>query len=145
MALFYTVSPNSSPPVVNVIMDDKNSVECKIVNSLIAMRETKIPPRLKAHGKNIVDNFKLLIDSEIEKVAVDTTHLCDELASLTAQVAEIKEKLASVETQDEEETPVEVAKSEDKWPLYEQLFFWGILIFGPVAISISVALALSRS
>jgi hypothetical protein len=105
MPLLYEVIrvPAVSPiPVVKVSLSPvqkKETAESELVTGL-----SRIAQRTYARGaeftpcKAIVDNIKALVKSEIEDRMVDLKNLCDEIATVSAQMTEMKEIIDKIST-----------------------------------------------
>ena len=105
MPLLYEVIrvPAVSPvPVVKVSLSPvqkKETAESELVTGL-----SRIAQRTYARGaeftpcKGIVDNIKALVKSEVDEHMLDLKNICDEIATVSAQMTEMKELIDKIST-----------------------------------------------
>ena len=169
MPLFYEVVKTPSrvtPPVVKVPTtlqqlkerlspeERKDMTEKDIVNGLarIAKRSFVMDAEFST-SRAIVDNVKLLIQAEIEEKMIDLKSLCDEVATVSGQMSELRATIDLMSQKQKDcmddcyalirtSTPPEEPKPEsDNWDFYERTAFWTCVLIVPVLLGISLMLA----
>jgi len=105
MPLLYEVIRVPAVPPIPVVkvslspVQKKETAESELVTGL-----SRIAQRTYARGaeftpcKGIVDNIKALVKSEIDEHMLDLKNLCDEIATVSAQMTEMKELIDKIST-----------------------------------------------
>jgi len=128
--------------------------EKDIVNGLarIAKRNFLMDAEFST-SRAIVDNVKLLIQAEIEEKMIDLRNLCDEVATVSGQMSELRATIDLMSQKQNESiedcydlirksTPPEEPKPEyDNWDFCERTAFWTCVLIVPVLLGISLMLA----
>jgi hypothetical protein len=174
MPLFYEVVKSDSrvsPPVVKVLSsleklkermtpeERKDMTENDIVNGLVRIAKRSFVMDAEfSTSRAIVDNVKLLIQSEIDERMLDIKTLCDEVATVSGQMSELRATIdlmaekqkdcmdeyyalirGSNSSDDESEPKPE--PEYDNWDFYERTAFWACVLIVPVLLGVSIMLA----